>query len=397
MSSLKKRNRIYYIRFSRTVDGNRSTVTRSLDTRQKTVAKERQKELDRQVRSGELNPFKEGFEIPDAKRTDWQTVSECISEFIEHKKPDHSRITSKYLEDLLNRWATVMEISEYPIIDMGKKHVEPFILRDGTYRSDKTKDLPAVKPVTMHSNFRRFRTFWNWLLETGRVEVNVCENIKLPKKNVSYVPKMTTEEEFEAILKAYRIHQNKIKKEHWYREFMEQYWFEPAMHLIFETAMRLSEVGYNSLVDHSGLQGHNLIWGDDRIDYIYLQFNKTDRERMIPITDSLNAVLNKYFEHRGIPQKDEYVFINYHGKPVTGRNMYDQFKKYCKQAGVSDKRTMHGLRHRRITSWLESGLSMKEASVMAGHKSIQTTDKVYSHLAADRIKKKILDIEKRKK
>ena len=105
--------------------------------------------------------------------------------------------------------------------------------------------------------------------------------------------------------------------------------------------------------------------------------------------------MQNYFSTRGIPDKKDYVFLNGKEQPVTARNMYDQFKHYCKMAKVSEDRTIHGMRHRRITTWLEQGLSMKEASVMAGHKSTDTTDKVYSHLSADRLRKKILDIEKR--
>ena len=393
MSSLIKRNKVWYIKFSKTIAGNRSRVTKSLNTTNKVIAEKKQKELDQLVNSGELNPFSIDFEIPEEKQS-WYTVQECIDDFLDERS-HLANITLYYFKSFLNRWATVMEISNTPIHIVKVEHVKPFILRDGKERSPKTAELSKIKPSTMRSHFRRFKTFWNWLLAEGRIEQNICKDIKLPESNVQYVPKMITESEFKRMVKTFTEHQNKRRNEPWFRDFMEQHWFIPVMKLFFETGLRLSEVGRNNKVPHSGLQGFNLLWQGDTVEYIYLSKNKTNRERLVPITNELSSELNSYFKIRGIPTQKDYVFLNGKNQPVTARNMYDQFKYYCKKAGISDDRTIHGMRHRRITTWLEEGLSMKEASVMAGHKSTETTDKVYSHLAAGRLRKKILDIEKR--
>ena len=68
-----------------------------------------------------------------------------------------------------------------------------------------------------------------------------------------------------------------------------------------------------------------------------------------------------------------------------------------KEAKIPESRTLHGMRHRRVTGWLEDGWTLSEAKDMAGHTKIEMTDSVYTHLEAKNLKRKMERIEARTK
>jgi integrase len=68
--------------------------------------------------------------------------------------------------------------------------------------------------------------------------------------------------------------------------------------------------------------------------------------------------------------------------------VYREFKRYCKEAGIPTTRTLHGMRHQAVTTWIEKGFHTAEASYMAGHSSQKVTEK-YTHLTVSRLKNKM--------
>lgn len=68
--------------------------------------------------------------------------------------------------------------------------------------------------------------------------------------------------------------------------------------------------------------------------------------------------------------------------------MYREFKQYIKLAGIQSTRSLHGMRHQAVTTWIENGFHTTEASMMAGHSSQKVTE-LYTHLASKRLKEKM--------
>lgn len=99
-----------------------------------------------------------------------------------------------------------------------------------------------------------------------------------------------------------------------------------------------------------------------------------------------------YLKIRGKINPSDYVFIytggNTKGQPVRGMRVYREFKRYCKEAGIPTSRTLHGMRHQAVTTWIEKGFHTAEASYMAGHSSQKVTEK-YTHLTVSRLKDKM--------
>ncbi len=80
-------------------------------------------------------------------------------------------------------------------------------------------------------------------------------------------------------------------------------------------------------------------------------------------------------------------------QPVRGMRVYREFKRYCKEAEIPTSRTLHGMRHQAVTTWIEKGFYTAEASYMAGHSSQKVTEK-YTHLTVSRLKDKMVAISK---
>lgn len=214
--------------------------------------------------------------------------------------------------------------------------------------------------------------------------------VELPEADVVQRKKMITEDELKQNLSAFDEYVQEKKGMPEFRDWWIQDWYKPAILTIYWTGLRRSEIGYRYNVPGSGLKGMNLI-GD--LDFIYIPKSKKNRERYIPISGYLKPHLLAYFKKRGWPGSDEYVFINHRGQPITGRSMFNLFKKMCKRAGIPETRTLHGMRHRRITSWQEDGFTLLEASRMAGHYSTNLTDRMYTHLLSKNLKEKMDRIE----
>lgn len=171
-----------------------------------------------------------------------------------------------------------------------------------------------------------------------------------------------------------------------------QHWFKPIVSLYFYGGLRKHEAAYDPELSYSGLKGENLIYENGELSYISLPPTKGRKERLIPIINELKKELDAYLKIRGKISPSDYVFIytggNTKGQPVRGMRVYREFKRYCKEAGIPTSRTLHGMRHQAVTTWIEKGFHTAEASYMAGHSSQKVTEK-YTHLTVKLLKDKM--------
>ncbi len=91
----------------------------------------------------------------------------------------------------------------------------------------------------------------------------------------------------------------------------------------------------------------------------------------------------------------DYVFVNLWsgdvGRPMTyaaARSLFARLeRRVAKAAGVSVHITPHMLRHTRATAWIrDDKLPTSTVARLLGHKSVQTTDAIYTHLADEDVR-----------
>lgn len=69
---------------------------------------------------------------------------------------------------------------------------------------------------------------------------------------------------------------------------------------------------------------------------------KGERERVVWVTDSLWADVNRWLGERPAASTDQ-VFLNWRGRPITTNGIQYCFKRHCDAAGVT--LSCHQLRH----------------------------------------------------
>ncbi len=92
------------------------------------------------------------------------------------------------------------------------------------------------------------------------------------------------------------------------------------------------------------------------------------------------------------------IFPNMVGKPMTSKNMINEFKRILKENGLPDIR-FHDLRHTSITFLLDSGTPVNTVQRRAGHSKASITTDTYGHSmghsedeAAERIEEMITPV-----
>jgi len=409
MASLKKRGKYYYIKFTNTVDGDTSESVKSLGITRKDKAEEAQSYLEQLAQKDQIDPFSDSFN-PKSILKSWKkkkrkksrnnniNTMRKAADYFYRKKAHLSNKTVNLDAKKPSQWGayqravehfiSINEMAELPPKAVRLDHFERLIFK------------PDIKASTRRFYFRQLRTFWNVLLRRGIVDDNYIEDLKrdIPKEKENTRQKMINEQELKQIFNSF---DEALERKKEMKDFSERYaqrWFKPMMATYFYGGFRKSEIAYNQVLDYSGLCGENLEYSDGQLEMIFIPATKGRKERLIPISKKWKAYLMPYLDWRGALNADDYIFV-YHKNgrylPVTAAQAYNEFKRYAKLAGLPKERTLHGMRHERVTTWLQEGYNTSEAQQMAGHSSSSVTNK-YTHLKAQKLLEKQRRIEKRK-
>src|SRR5699024_1593482 len=100
----------------------------------------------------------------------------------------------------------------------------------------------------------------------------------------------------------------------------------PALiRLLYGTGLRISEA--------LALKVKDVNLGDD---YLVVRDSKNGKERVVPISVSLSAVLKEYLKYRDLlPFKGEYFFITLSGCRCSTDRAYRWFRKILAKASIS--------------------------------------------------------------
>ena len=110
--------------------------------------------------------------------------------------------------------------------------------------------------------------------------------------------------------------------------------------------------------------------------YVFVRHGKGDKDRTIPLAQSIQQPLRDYIESEN-PKPTNKLF------PIQRRRLYTIVKQYATAAGINDL-SPHGLRHYFATRLVEQGAQIKAVQELLGHANISTTaiylDLVPGHL-----------------
>lgn len=312
-------------------------------------------------------------------------MREAVNLFLDSKKHRPQKTIDAY------EWALDHLLNENDLESVHPRYVNQ-------HHFEKIIFKPGIKETSRHFYLRHFRSFWNFLKKKGIVEQDFFASIReeLPKSRVATRQKMLTKREFELLFETFDQELARKKKLPDFDPDKVQYWFKPMICLYMFAGLRKHEAGYSSDLPYSGLKGSNLVFEDGELSYIYLPPTKGRKEREIPLFKTLKQEMDIYLARRGKVARNDYVFRyfggRWKGRPVSGQVVYKEFKRYLELADIPESRTLHGLRHRAVTTWIEAGFSTAEAAFLAGHSTQRVTEK-YTHLTAKNLKDKMDMVE----
>ena len=211
------------------------------------------------------------------------------------------------------------------------------------------------------------RTFYNYLLREGIVDVNYfkeVENVKTPKK----LPTFVDETDMVTILDSIDTttdlgNRNRV-----------------LLELLYATGMRISELCsleikqinfYNNTIKVNG---------------------KGKKDRIVILYDSIADKLKFYIDFTrsnllsisGIEEISN-VFINYKGTPLTPRGVRKIINTVIDNCAVNKHVSPHMIRHSFATALLNNGADLRIVQELLGHENLQTTQ-IYTHVSTENMK-----------
>jgi len=217
---------------------------------------------------------------------------------------------------------------------------------------------------TIHRKIASLKAYYKYLLKTKQIEetplakhkaLKVAKKIQVPfsEKEINNVLiDIQFEDDFEGT-------RNKL-----------------IIELLYATGMRRSEL-INILIHNIDLQNKTI-----------KVLGKRNKERFIPIIDSLIEQIKKYLTKRNeiYINDTDFLFLTSKGNKLYPNLVYRVINNYFSIASTKVKKSPHILRHTFATHLLNQGADLNAVKELLGHASLASTQ-VYTHNSLAELKK----------
>ncbi|MBP5769074.1 MAG: tyrosine-type recombinase/integrase [Fibrobacter sp.] len=223
-----------------------------------------------------------------------------------------------------------------------------------------------LAPTSICEHLAALKSFGKYLVRSKILQKNPAEAVPMPKRPKRLVSilgqKDLVEEKFPELPENPKLPQIRAR-------FL--------LELIYGSGLRISEC-------------QSLCWNQLRTkEHLVRVIGKGNKERIVPITDSLITWLEKFraaeIEAGHAPSETSYVFLSEDGKPFSVRTLRNDIHDLLREIGWEGKASPHVLRHSFATHLLENGAEIMSVKEMLGHSNISTTQ-VYTHVNAERLR-----------
>ncbi|MCI6012426.1 MAG: tyrosine recombinase [Firmicutes bacterium] len=218
--------------------------------------------------------------------------------------------------------------------------------------------------ATVNRKLAAIRTWFQYLVEEGRISRNPALDIKSPKierKEIEYL----SVEEVERLMEVPDHSPKGIRD----RAILE---------LLYATGIRASELIALEIDDVNVRMGFVTCDGENM------------KARIIPIGRPGRKAMEAYLY--GIRQdilarhpQERTLFVNYIGKPITRQGLWKILKEYGEKAELSHSLTPQVLRNSFAVHMLQNGADLKSLQELLGHEDISATQ-IYLSVTKNRIK-----------
>ncbi|GAB7022835.1 site-specific tyrosine recombinase XerD [Salidesulfovibrio brasiliensis] len=147
------------------------------------------------------------------------------------------------------------------------------------------------------------------------------------------------------------------------------------LELMYAAGLRVSEVIDMRVLDFDPQTG------------VLRVFGKGSKERLVPIHDTAQDILNQYIDmtRPDFRPATDHMFLNRSGKGLTRQGVWKLVKKFAKDAGIDRPVSPHTFRHSFATHLLDGGADLRTVQILLGHADISATE-IYTHVQQGRLK-----------
>lgn len=218
-----------------------------------------------------------------------------------------------------------------------------------------------ISKKSINRKLSTLRSFYLFLLKVGEINVSPLETISSLK---FYAEKQIpfSKEEMENVKKIMISEKKNILE-------------ELIIEVLYQTGIRKAEL--------CGLLSGNINHTKNELKII----GKGNKERVIPISDSLSQKMMEYSQIRKPLKNNEiWFFVNEKGKKLNEKFVYSVVNKYFSVVTSKKKKSPHILRHSFATHILDNGAEISKVKKLMGHSSLASTQ-VYTNANIEQLKK----------
>lgn len=224
-----------------------------------------------------------------------------------------------------------------------------------------------MAPTSINRKISAVKRFYKYLKKLDLVSVNPADsvgNLKKPRRLPQYVKQY----EMDRLIDS---HKPVNTGETEYTEILEF----TALMLLYQAGLRRSEL--INLLDVNV----------DTIQKTVKVMGKGSKERIVPLTEEMNELLNNYRNSRNtLGDFHDNFFIFENGKPLYEKWVYRLVKKSLSEVSTVAKKSPHVLRHSFATHLLQRGADINAIKELLGHSSLAATQ-IYAHNDIEQLKK----------
>lgn len=214
-----------------------------------------------------------------------------------------------------------------------------------------------VKKVTVNRKISSLRSFYKFLIRSGKTKNNPAGMIQ-SSKTEKYMPNFLSVDEMFELLQAWNDTSTAGLRN---RAMLE---------LFYSSGLRLGELAGLNVMDLDFDQALVKVRGKGR------------KERIVPVGAPARKVLQEYLaktrEVRKKNSEDVFnspLFLNLRGARITARSIARIVDEATKKSKIGRKISPHALRHTFATHLLNAGADLRSIQELLGHESLSTTQK----------------------
>tara|TARA_B100001287_G_scaffold276696_1_gene288775 strand:+ start:2422 stop:3300 length:879 start_codon:yes stop_codon:yes gene_type:complete len=211
----------------------------------------------------------------------------------------------------------------------------------------------GLKNRSVNRKLASLRSFYKWLVKEQLIDSSPMAKVSGPK-NEKHLPQFVKESEL------------KIEKlQGLFKDNFEGKRDALMFELFYQTGIRLSELINLKLDDVQ--EGHIKVLG------------KRNKERIIPISKSLQSQIVEYVELRHEKtQKTRQLLVLETGNKLYPAFAYRKINSYLGKVTTLEKKSPHVLRHTFATHMLNRGTGLETLKDLLGHANLSATQ-IYTH------------------